>query len=401
MCWVKHEACLSQQTKNCGGEAKKPASTNAPVGSGESKKSHTTDEPVVGSGESKKSHTTDEPVVTTKRKEVAEKEAKQAEAEFAQMVKTITTEIAGVMQKVKLQGKKSATDFIDAFVRGFLEAMKADLKSSGRRLAKLPSMTKTLDLLFKLPKGYNPAQVVAWINKNSKAIQAALVKLNAKYKLHTIGLGPESVGKISASQGHPVKECKADGKGMLCIKLSVTATIPFEVIGWLTKSVKDAMAKAATKEAKEQAVHMNNVMVSVFRGGFKLDQVFKLIFLLVPDLASSGRRLETVQSMKPEAANIELDLFLTPPEGVSVDDLKKVATAVKKEDLAASMNAQIKQMCPKCPDLEILDLPPPKTAVVCPIGQKCVQPADESSAMQTGCWSMLILLSMLVVDRQA
>merc|ERR1712232_49101 len=129
--------------------------------------------------------------------------------------------------------------------------------------------------------------------------------------------------------GHPVKECKADGKGMLCIKLSVTATIPFEVIGWLTKSVKDAMAKAATKEAKEQAVHMNNVMVSVFRGGFKLDQVFKLIFLLVPDLASSGRRLETVQSMKPEAANIELDLFLTPPEGVSVDDLKKVATAEK------------------------------------------------------------------------
>merc|ERR1711988_1388224 len=122
--------------KDCGGKATKPASISS-----DSKKSHTTDGPVVGNGESKKSHaTTDEPVVTTTRKETAEKEAKQAD----QLVKTVTKRVTGVLQKVKLQGKKSAMDFLDAFVTEFVKAIPADLKTNGRRL--FGTITKTMDL---------------------------------------------------------------------------------------------------------------------------------------------------------------------------------------------------------------------------------------------------------------
>lgn len=294
-------------------------------------------------------------------------------------------------------------DFIDAFVSEFLKAMKADLKSNGRRLV---SFTKKLDLILKLPEGYHSKDVTKWVNENSAKIIKGVDKLLVKYNLQNVGLGPGTVHKISAGAVSHEDCVKAKGKGALCIKGSVTAAIPLKALLWLRKSVTAAMIKAGkagdSDRKKKLGDLMNQVGMSILpgAGGLKFDQVFKLIFLAVPDLANLGRRLETVESMKPEA-DIELDLFLTPPEGVDVDDLKKVAMAVKKEDLAESMNTQIKQICATCPDLEVLDLPEPKKWVECPIGQKCVQPGEESSAMQTGCWSMLVLLSMLLVDRQA
>merc|ERR1712093_63049 len=106
------------------------------------------------------------------------------------MLEKVTKELPGVLQKVKLKGKQSAMDFVDTFVSEFLKAMKTDSKSSGRRLM---TFKKKLDLILKLPEGYEADTVVAWVNKNSDKVQAGLEMLMKQYKLNEAGFGTESV----------------------------------------------------------------------------------------------------------------------------------------------------------------------------------------------------------------